>query len=117
MILSCWVHQNPRILSQSPERRVCRHSLCEALRKKNAVGSAVGCARIAGKRRKSMEEWMNPDATGKMLRYGIETLTDVELLALFLRTGTRGKTVLRWQRAARTFWFAVRPADRRPGAV
>ncbi|HGH5979956.1 TPA: DNA repair protein RadC [Kluyvera georgiana] len=30
----------------------------------------------------------------KMQRYGIESLTDVELLALFLRTGTREKTVL-----------------------
>ena len=32
----------------------------------------------------------------KMQRYGIESLTDVELLALFLRTGTREKTVLRY---------------------
>ncbi|MFW0764695.1 RadC family protein [Trabulsiella odontotermitis] len=32
----------------------------------------------------------------KMLRSGIETLSDVELLALFLRTGTRGKDVLSW---------------------
>ncbi|MDA8491871.1 RadC family protein [Kluyvera georgiana] len=32
----------------------------------------------------------------KMQRYGIESLTDVELLALFLRTGTREKTVLRF---------------------
>lgn len=30
----------------------------------------------------------------KMLQYGIEALSDVELLALFLRTGTRGKCVL-----------------------
>lgn len=30
----------------------------------------------------------------KMQRYGIEILTDAELLALFLRTGTRGKDVL-----------------------
>ncbi|EKG5174696.1 DNA repair protein RadC [Escherichia coli] len=30
----------------------------------------------------------------KMLKFGISTLTDVELLALFLRTGTRGKDVL-----------------------
>ncbi|MGY5954794.1 DNA repair protein RadC [Kosakonia sp. BK9b] len=30
----------------------------------------------------------------KMLKYGIESLTDVELLALFLRTGTQGKCVL-----------------------
>lgn len=30
----------------------------------------------------------------KMLRFGISALTDVELLALFLRTGTRGKDVL-----------------------
>ncbi|MCZ8909796.1 DNA repair protein RadC [Escherichia albertii] len=30
----------------------------------------------------------------KMLRLGISSLTDVELLALFLRTGTRGKDVL-----------------------
>lgn len=32
----------------------------------------------------------------KMRRYGIETLTDTELLALFLRTGTRDKNVLRY---------------------
>ncbi len=30
----------------------------------------------------------------KMLQYGIETLTDVELLALFLRVGTRRQDVL-----------------------
>lgn len=30
----------------------------------------------------------------KMLKFGISALTDVELLALFLRTGTRGKDVL-----------------------
>jgi DNA repair protein RadC len=35
-----------------------------------------------------------PDATGKMWLYGIETLSDVELLALFLRTGTRDKDVM-----------------------
>jgi DNA repair protein RadC len=29
----------------------------------------------------------------KMWLYGIETLSDVELLALFLRTGTRDKDV------------------------
>ncbi len=29
-----------------------------------------------------------------MLKFGISALTDVELLALFLRTGTRGKDVL-----------------------
>jgi DNA repair protein RadC len=43
-----------------------------------------------GRQEEDMEE-RNPDAAGKMLRYGIETLTDVELLALFLRTGTREK--------------------------
>ncbi|MGP3593820.1 RadC family protein [Vagococcus sp. WN89Y] len=30
----------------------------------------------------------------KMLQFGVEALTDVELLALFLRTGTQGKCVL-----------------------
>jgi DNA repair protein RadC len=30
----------------------------------------------------------------KMMSAGIESLTDVELLALFLRTGTRGKSVM-----------------------
>ncbi len=30
----------------------------------------------------------------KMLKFGISALTDVELLALFLRTGMRGKDVL-----------------------
>lgn len=34
----------------------------------------------------------------KMLKFGISSLTDVELLALFLRTGTRGKDVLTWQK-------------------
>lgn len=34
----------------------------------------------------------------KMLKFGISALTDVELLALFLRTGTRGKDVLTWQK-------------------
>lgn len=34
------------------------------------------------------------DAARKMLKFGISALTDVELLALFLRTGTRGKDVL-----------------------
>ena len=33
-------------------------------------------------------------ARKKMLKFGISALTDVELLALFLRTGTRGKDVL-----------------------
>jgi DNA repair protein RadC len=33
----------------------------------------------------------------KMLRFGITSLTDDELLALFLRTGTPGKTVLLWR--------------------
>ncbi|HCN1743924.1 TPA: hypothetical protein N6P19_005289 [Escherichia coli] len=32
----------------------------------------------------------------KMLKFGISALTDVELLALFLRTGTRGKDVPRF---------------------
>lgn len=32
----------------------------------------------------------------KMQRYGIETLSDTELLALFLRTGTREKSVMRY---------------------
>ena len=31
----------------------------------------------------------------KMLKFGISALTDVELLALFLRTGTRGKDACR----------------------
>ncbi|XTZ38284.1 RadC family protein [Salmonella enterica] len=30
----------------------------------------------------------------KMLKFGVESLTDIELLALFLRTGTQGKCVL-----------------------
>lgn len=30
----------------------------------------------------------------KMLKLGISALTDIELLALFLRTGTHGKDVL-----------------------
>ncbi len=34
----------------------------------------------------------------KMLQYGIETLTDVELLALFLRVGTRRQDVLSYAR-------------------
>lgn len=34
------------------------------------------------------------DAARKILKFGISALTDVELLALFLRTGTRGKDVL-----------------------
>ncbi len=34
----------------------------------------------------------------KMLKFGISALTDVELLALFLRTGTRGKDVLTRQK-------------------
>ncbi len=34
----------------------------------------------------------------KMLKFGISSLTDVELLALFLRTGTRGKDVLTRQK-------------------
>lgn len=34
----------------------------------------------------------------KMLKFGISALTDVELLALFLRTGTSGKDVLTWQK-------------------
>ena len=35
----------------------------------------------------------------KMLQYGIETLTDVELLALFLRVGTRRQDVLSYAQA------------------
>jgi DNA repair protein RadC len=33
-----------------------------------------------------------------MLRYGIEVLSDVELLALFLRTGTRTQDVMTFSR-------------------
>lgn len=35
----------------------------------------------------------------KMLQYGIETLTDVELLAIFLRVGTRRQDVLSYAQA------------------
>ncbi|WP_348522856.1 UPF0758 domain-containing protein, partial [Escherichia coli] len=35
----------------------------------------------------------------KMLKFGISALTDVELLALFLRIGTRGKDVLTQEKA------------------
>ncbi len=35
----------------------------------------------------------------KMLQFGIEALTDVELLALFLRIGTRRQDVLSYARA------------------
>jgi DNA repair protein RadC len=53
----------------------------------------------------------------KLLRYGITLLKDDELLALFLRTGTPGKTVFTGKRADRTFRFSARFADRRTGAV
>ncbi len=40
-----------------------------------------------------MEETVPLLPREKMLRYGVTSLTDAELLALFLRTGTSGKTV------------------------
>ena len=43
----------------------------------------------------------------KMLKFGISALTDVELLALFLRTGTRGKDVLTPQRDAGEFRLSL----------
>lgn len=49
----------------------------------------------------------------KMLQYGIETLTDVELLALFLRVGTRRQDVLSYARGVTTaFWLTLRSAFR-----
>ena len=54
----------------------------------------------------------------KLLRNGVTPLTDDELLALFLRTGTPGKNGLyAGKRADRSFRFTVWLADRRPGAV
>lgn len=41
-----------------------------------------------------MDETENLMPREKMLQYGIEALTDVELLALFLRVGTRRQDVL-----------------------
>ncbi|MDA4805862.1 hypothetical protein NY486_08170, partial [Enterobacter hormaechei] len=35
----------------------------------------------------------------KLLRNGVETLSDAELLALFLRTGTRQQDVMSWSRS------------------
>lgn len=43
----------------------------------------------------------------KMLKFGISALTDVELLALFLRTGTRGKDVLTRKRDAGEFRLSL----------
>ncbi len=49
----------------------------------------------------------------KMLQYGIETLTDVELLALFLRVGTRRQDVLSYARGVTAaFWLTLRSAFR-----
>ncbi len=48
----------------------------------------------------------------KMLQYGIETLTDVELLALFLRVGTRRQDVLSYARVTAAFWLTLRSAFR-----
>ncbi|WP_373567250.1 UPF0758 domain-containing protein, partial [Klebsiella pneumoniae] len=44
----------------------------------------------------------------KMLQYGIETLTDVELLALFLRQQTPADGYKRWS----DYWFDVNTAHR-----
>lgn len=44
-------------------------------------------------RRQGMDEVLSLLPREKMLRYGITSLTDAELLALFLRTGTQGKSV------------------------
>ncbi|STT82436.1 DNA repair protein RadC [Klebsiella pneumoniae] len=49
----------------------------------------------------------------KMLQYGIETLTDVELLALFLRVGTRRQDVPQLCPGVTTaFWLTLRSAFR-----
>jgi DNA repair protein RadC len=53
----------------------------------------------------------------KLLRYGVTLLKDDELLALFLRTGTPGKTVFTLAKELITFRFTVRFIDRRSGAV
>jgi DNA repair protein RadC len=46
-----------------------------------------------------MDETENLMPREKMLQYGIEALTDVELLALFLRVGTRRQDVLSYAQA------------------
>lgn len=46
-----------------------------------------------------MDETENLMPREKMLQYGIEALTDVELLALFLRVGTRRQDVLGYAQA------------------
>lgn len=43
----------------------------------------------------------------KMLKFGISALTDVELLALFLRTGTRGKGINPGKRDAGEFRLSL----------
>jgi DNA repair protein RadC len=43
-------------------------------------------------------EIQESDAEEKMQRYGIEVLSDIELLALFLRTGTRTQDVMTFSR-------------------
>jgi hypothetical protein len=49
------------------------------------------CGSMVRKREDSTwKRFFTPIAQRKMMSAGIESLTDVELLALFLRTGTRG---------------------------
>ncbi|VFS61439.1 DNA repair protein RadC [Kluyvera cryocrescens] len=43
-----------------------------------------------------MESLEADDAARKMQKYGIGALSDIELLALFLRTGTHEKSVMRF---------------------
>jgi DNA repair protein RadC len=59
-----------------------------------------------------MDETENLMPREKMLQYGIETLTDVELLALFLRTGTRRQDVLAMRRRYCSVLVRCTPAFR-----
>jgi DNA repair protein RadC len=98
MVLSCEVHRNAAILSQSLGCRVAKENpLCEALRKSgNVLSSGLrGRGKLAFvKRRGLMEDDGQVLPREKMQITGIESLSDVELLALFLRTGTQRRDVL-----------------------
>jgi DNA repair protein RadC len=104
MILSCGDTSDARILSQSfRTRALVADSLCEGLRKseKRPSSGEKPCATMMQLENKEgtmeVSEGMLPRE--KLLRNGVETLSDAELLALFLRTGTRQQDVMSWSRS------------------
>jgi DNA repair protein RadC len=115
MILSCCgTPESAHLITiLSPSCACQAFTLRGATQGKTASAAPSGCARIGREKERPMDAPEPLMPREKMWLYGIETLSDVELLALFLRTGTRDKDVMTFSHGAATaFWFAVWPAVR-----